>query len=576
MIIRHNLSALNLTNQMNIMSRNQSKALEKLSSGFRINRAADDASGLAISEKMRAQIRGLDQAQSNAQDGVSLIQVAEGALNEIQGCIQRAKELATRAANGSFVSEDRQSTQAEIDSLLKEVNHIADNTNFNNIKLLDGSCYSTSVSASDKDKFMGWLNGSWLNDAAKKINDATGWSLNSGTTLSVTFKSAGDKAVATMSGTFLGKDLTLTINEDFMSKAGAYQGKNGPVVGGFLADRLITHEMVHGLMFNNVSSKARPDDWFVEGLAEAVHGTSDCRYAKFELGYETDFKEINNEIQSFDFNNSAGKDENYTVGYLATSYLYNQVEGHAAGSFKTMMGEMNETDETFQQLVTKYTGTNYATLISNFKSDAQSAMTAGKFNDDFLKAKCGIDLSDGLADPLDGTDLSASAVIPNSGSESSPSAAVTTLNIGGTDVTVNWNEISSPSVGGIVLQIGDTKDQTLKVSIKSAKTSNLGIDNLSVKSKEDAYSAIDTCKDAINTVSEMRSSLGAYQNRLEHAMSGLSNTLENAQSSESRIRDLDMAKEMTTFMKTNVLTQASQFLFAQVNQRSSQVLQLLN
>lgn len=185
-------------------------------------------------------------------------------------------------------------------------------------------------------------------------------------------------------------------------------------------------------------------------------------------------------------------------------------------------------------------------------------------------------LTDGLADPLDGTDLSGSAVIGNQGSESVPTEASTVLQIGGTDVTVNWNEISSPSVGGIVLQIGDTKDQTLKVSIKSAKASDLGIDQLNVMSQDDANNSMELCKNAINSVSEMRSALGAYQNRLEHTMSSLANTVENAQNAKSRIRDLDMAKGMTSYMKNNVLTQASQFLLAQINQQPSQVLQLLN
>lgn len=241
-----------------------------------------------------------------------------------------------------------------------------------------------------------------------------------------------------------------------------------------------------------------------------------------------------------------------------------------------MMAEMDQTDETFEQLVKKYTGDDYSAFIQNMKDAANAAQTANNFNNDFLKAKCNIDLTDGLADPLDGTDLSGSAVIDNQGSESIPTDASTVLQIGGTDVTVNWNEISSPSVGGIVLQIGDTKDQTLKVSIKSAKASDLGIDQLNVMSQDDANNSMELCENAINSVSEMRSALGAYQNRLEHTMSSLANTVENAQNAESRIRDLDMAKGMTSYMKNNVLTQASQFLLAQINQQPSQVLQLLN
>jgi flagellin len=139
MIINHNLTALNTLRQLNINSNSQAKSMEKLSSGLRINRAGDDAAGLAISEKMRGQIRGLDQSSRNAQDGISLIQTAEGALNETHDILQRMRELAVQGANDTNTTDDRDQIQKEMDQLLSEIDRISNNTQFNTQTLLDGN-----------------------------------------------------------------------------------------------------------------------------------------------------------------------------------------------------------------------------------------------------------------------------------------------------------------------------------------------------------------------------------------------------------------------------------------------------
>lgn len=139
MVVKHNLTALNANRQLKISTGAQAKSTEKLSSGFRINRAGDDAAGLSISEKMRSQIRGLTQASRNAQDGISLAQTAEGALGEVTEMLQRMNELATQAQSGTLTSEDAASIQAEVDALVTEIDRVKDATTFNNKKLLDGS-----------------------------------------------------------------------------------------------------------------------------------------------------------------------------------------------------------------------------------------------------------------------------------------------------------------------------------------------------------------------------------------------------------------------------------------------------
>jgi flagellin len=139
MRINHNIASLNTHRQLGINNTNVSKSLEKLSSGYRINRAGDDAAGLSISEKMRAQIRGLEQATRNAQDGISLIQTAEGGLNEVHSILQRMRELAVQAANGTNATEDLQAIQDEITELINEIDHIADSTDFNGTNLLNNA-----------------------------------------------------------------------------------------------------------------------------------------------------------------------------------------------------------------------------------------------------------------------------------------------------------------------------------------------------------------------------------------------------------------------------------------------------
>ena len=153
MIVQHNMSAMNANRMLGVTSSSLSKSTEKLSSGYRINRAADDAAGLSISEKMRSQIRGLNKASSNAQDGISLIQTAEGALNESHSILQRMRELSVQASNGTETDDDREAVQKEISQLQEELTRISSTTEFNTMKLLDGSQGGSSSTTGSGPKF---------------------------------------------------------------------------------------------------------------------------------------------------------------------------------------------------------------------------------------------------------------------------------------------------------------------------------------------------------------------------------------------------------------------------------------
>ncbi|RAS84346.1 flagellin [Priestia endophytica] len=370
MRINHNIAALNTYNKLGVNNNAMSKNMEKLSSGLRINRAGDDAAGLSISEKMRAQIRGLDQASKNAQDGISLLQTAEGGLNETHDILQRMNELATQAANGTLEPEDRQAISDELSQLTGEVDRIAKSANFNEKHLLDGSL----------------TNGPRL-DAATSTAD-------------------------------------------------------------------------------NVSSVSKID---ISGAAEA---------------------------------------ETYSLTFDDATDTY------------TLTKESDSTTAT-------------ATLADN---------TAGTL--DFGAVKIDVDKTN------------------------------TGANLNNTEVVT---QAADTTKSPISIQIGanTSADEKLEVSIGDMTSAGLGIDKINVGTEEGARSAMDTIKKAITTVSSERSKLGAYQNRLEHSINNLTTTSENLTASESRIRDVDMAKEMMEQTKNSILAQASQAMLTQANQQPQNVLQML-
>ncbi|SHH83440.1 flagellin [Clostridium grantii] len=368
MRINNNIGALNTYSKLSSTNVAKDKSLEKLSSGLRINRAADDAAGLAISEKMRAQIKGLDQANRNAQDGVSLIQTAEGGLSETHSMLQRMRELSVQASNGTLTDEDKTNIQTEISELKTEIGKVSSNTKFNSKKLLDGN-FGVSVK-----------------------------------TTGSTMASAGNNVKITLDG-------------------------------------------------------AAENETFTFSVATG----------------------------SVTIKNSAGEEQ------------------------KLMLG-----------------ATNTATLDKGTS-----------FNFDAMGVK----------------------------------VTLTADQAGGALFTGNTLITTAATGGNGFIQVGANEDDTMAIQINSMTTSALGIEDIDVTS--DAEGAITLIDNAISKVSTERAKLGAYQNRLEHTMNNLTTSSENITSAESRIRDVDMAKEMMNFTKTNILSQAATSMLAQANQSGQGVLSLL-
>ncbi|MGI5838054.1 MAG: flagellin [bacterium] len=374
MRINHNIVALNTYRQLTNNGVGANKALEKLSSGLRINKAGDDAAGLAISEKMRGQIRGLEMASKNAQDGISLIQTAEGALNESHSILQRMRELAVQSASDTNTDDDRAELAKELEQLVSELDRIANQTQFNTKDLLKGD-FAVAIN--------------------KDTNVSTLLAASAFEAISFAGLTAEEWTIAD------GGDGTLTLT------------------GGTSATVLIS----------NITT---------DGNAQTIR-----------------FGGPNGESVSIKVNNAYAAEDLDTLAFTVTG----------GGTLKLHIG----------------------------------------------------------------------------------SNANQTIDIAIDDMRVT---------GGVTAEIA-------------------ALSSVDITTQDDAETAISTIDDAIKTVSSTRASLGAYQNRLEHTINNLGTSAENLTAAESRIRDVDMAKEMMEYTKMSILNQAAQAMLAQANQQPQGVLQLL-
>ncbi|MDR0223112.1 MAG: flagellar hook protein [Oscillospiraceae bacterium] len=547
MIVQHNLNAINANNKLGVNVLGTKKSTEKLSSGFRINRAADDAAGLAISEKMRAQIRGLSQAVRNANDGISLIQTAEGALDETHAMLKRLKELAVQAGNETYSDEERSYMQMEIETIKTEVDRIAKATDFNGIKLLDGSLGGGGSLAGDYGARYGIavttmtspLYGAKLSTSQEGIEvtfttDASGvggenafWdsdgklltvNLSAGTAytqaqIDTLIKNANYEKGTEQSGI---PDVKLTLGSGVLTISAGVS--TGATVAGQRA---------------NASASLTPY------LVDPTFGT-----------------EFYADTIAFISNNYGADARTFTI---ATDVGAGKewVEGAA---------ETNPMVKNGQYILHLSTGKEYSA------QDLQNIL-----------AKAGFDYTVVLGNGKDTGMTSGGTLIPPDGDYKF--FANRKLTSGGTGVDkleladgAGLGKDGSGGGGnGITFQIGanNAVEQRVTLSVEAMDASSIGIANISVRTLRDAQDAMDRVNTGIIAVSSQRAALGAMQNRLEHTINSLTVSVENITSSEAQIRDTDMATEMVEYTKYSILQQAAQAMLAQANQAPQAILQLL-
>ena len=523
MVVQHNMSAMNANRMLSGVSSAQSKSTEKLSSGYRINRAADDAAGLSISEKMRGQIRGLNQASTNAQDGISLIQTAEGALNESHSILQRMRELSVQAANGTETDDDREAVQNEIEQLQSELTRISDTTEFNTMKLLDGSQSGSkvqvSVSKSAESNLKTVEATAQVNKMAKAVAENDGGDSK----LSVTVLDKNGNATTT----------EVTVSYDKAVGTFSANGKTLKAVG----------------TQNDKASAKQVGD----ALKEALEATD------FGKNYD-----ITNDAGTLSF---TAKEKGSTSDAILTSYNGGATEA-------TTKTADTGTDE-YQQIaegIGVYDGSgNIEDKIFTVNGEKFLYVTdPAKLGDDYKDVNY-VKVTGTNAQNAGGSDAKTMAALIKSktGIEAeTDKAAKTTLNL----------KPSSTATGkGIELQIGANEGQTMSFTLDDMSADALGVGGSSVNlsTQESAKTATTTIDAAIKKVSKARGQMGAVQNRLEHTINNLDTASENLQTAESRIRDTDMAEEMVNYSKNSILAQAGQSMLAQANQANQGVLTLL-
>ena len=564
MIVQHNMSAMNANRMLGVTSSSLSKSTEKLSSGYRINRAADDAAGLSISEKMRSQIRGLNKASDNAQDGISLIQTAEGALNESHSILQRMRELSVQASNGTETDDDREAVQKEISQLQDELTRISSTTEFNTMKLLDGSLGSKSASSQ----------GAVLTGTNVATFSATGLDSNSvkkdlsglaGTTVKDTFEIDGQKFTI---------DWSKGKAKDFASKYSVDLANMTESQTKALASDLET-------LLNESAADA------------GVSGTVKVAYKAD--GQITVTSNNNGEKSSFGF---VGTDAT-TVGDGA-----NATDSLGAVMFSGTAGaNAAKTADATMKIANTIANNSTFTMTIN-GTEVQAKITAAINEGDDMKAAA-TTIQDAVQTAVDAyntamgtgtttealtkTDFTVTANKDGSfnieyagDKEVSFSFGEATVNgLTGTTATklglTNKQSASATSNKGIELQIGANEGQTMEFTIDDMSAAALGVagNKVDLATQSGAQKATTTIDAAIKKVSAQRSKLGAVQNRLEHTIANLDTASENTQTSESRIRDTDMAEEMVAYSKNNILLQAGQSMLAQANQSNQGVLSLL-
>lgn len=569
MIIQHNISALNSYNQLSGNNNALAQNLKKLSSGYKINSAADNAAGLAISEKMRAQITGLETAQQNAQDGISLVQTAEGALTEVHSMLNRMVELSTQASNGTYSDTDRQKLQDEITELQDEIDRIADSTNFNGIDLLNGNLDGTVA--------VGGISGG----SASQIN-----------AVKSSFES-------TALGDFGANDVKVG---DKISVSFEYTDANGTT-----QTKTLEYEVTAVADGTNKFKIKNSNGTETEVSAGTTAGTDKIEGAELAKVITADLAADSEIGKLFAVTQNGGKitfESNVAgaspaaigkMNIFTTSATGGPTKELSVGVSQTVVGADAQTGYDFSK-VTPFDPTDAAAKIED------SIVTVGDKKFVFLEKD--INLTDDVLKMLKDNGIDGSVEVAGTGAVAAADIVnmVDTINkaFGKTVVEqgkVTTGAFTADATGTVVrltpdagietvaggagkalnLQIGDTAAEynRLQVNIQDCHAKALGVDQINVTTEASAAEGIDRIKAAIDTVSQVRAKLGATQNRLDHTLNNLETTTTNLTESESRIRDTDMAKEMMDYTKNNILIQSSQAMLAQANQVPQGVLQLL-
>lgn len=592
MVVKNNIAAQLALGALNKNTNKLGKDLKKVSSGRKVNTAEDDASGYAISERMRAQLRGLAQDNQNAQNAGSLLKTAEGALSSSIDILKTMKEKAINAANDTNTDADRATIQKELDQSIDQLDDNAGVT-FNGKTLFDGAADRADTA---EQTIIKALNSEWMDSGLQLVKDTYGISFDSGMpsvkNINLVFEHSGNSALAYVTH-WSGADgttnkLSLTVNLDYYSALNLTDpnGSTTTAGAGYL-DRTLAHEFTHAVMSANIRHFSNLPLYVTEGAAEYTHGIDDQRIVALN-GLTA--ASISGEFASGGTKNS---ELPYAVGYVFLHYL------NANGGQNTSTTPMSR----FMRVLTEQGGGALDAAVSaatkgKFATakEAQDALIAdlnattagGGTIQDFYKKYTDIDMTNtrdtgaatgsksGHGDAANAQDI----VLEGRSTKFwwYPSSRSTTID----GLTIDWGDFVRPGIedAGFRFQVGTKANQNIHAVFSDIHADALGLrdakgERLSVATRPAAKRALTILDRSLQKTLDQATTIGALQSRLDYTRSNLTTASENVQSAESTISDADMAKEMAVYTRDNVLSQAAQSMLAQANQNLSSVLSLL-
>ena len=560
MKINNNISAV-ITNKHLLRNENvMASSMERLSSGFKINYAKDDPSGMAISNRMRAQIAGLDRASQNSSDGTSVLQTADGALNEIQSMLQRMRELSIQAANGTNSDSDRQAIQDEVSQLRDEIDRVSETTEFNTKKLLNGDL-DTKV----------YAEGATREEASEEVEPGF---YNFYVDEPSTRAAYGDFKVP--SSADITKECSISIN-----------GQVAILKPGMSDVEIL--EKVRDAAEKGDAEIVMNDDNTVKGIWSKGYGnegvldfkvTDDATATLFGLDANPDVLEKADVKEDLDKDNDNNLNVEYKALYGNSAQIImstsenSAFKDHITATYTVEGNRVTFTDRggfKLQVLLDEATGVDFATAYNYQQSEPLSAEQLwtdtdvtkdlptfnknGKGNENVAgRAKAGQKYySEKKVD--DGTGTGNKKEDPKYG--------------------VGYMSVEVTDKGPMDLQIGANANQQMAVKLPDCGADMLYLDKVDVTTEDLATKSIDYIDYSMDRVNEIRSAVGAYSNRLESATASLDDTEENMTAAMSRIKDTDMAEEMTEYTKDNVIAQAATSALSQANDIPQMALQLL-
>ena len=544
MRINTNISAMTVNNSLQRAQNNLSASIERLSSGYKINSSADDPAGCAISEKMRMQIRGLNQADNNAADGESVLNTAEGALQEINAMLVRMKELTVQAANDVNSDQERSAIQDELNSINEEIDRITSETEFNTQPLLNGNLsrrvYSNVqnvVNLSVTDNYPAGIYGITVTQDARQAI------------------AVGDGNIAMTSTDTIKKDEVGSISINGYDINIAEGDDLNTVVSKLMAGA----DMTGGKMFVTASLTNDTSDKPLEGT----------KIKKSDGTTET--------VSAADVASATGKGTEYAGYEPATTYTGNKIVFMTNEYGSDMSLDITCSNQKLAQKLGL--GSAYVRPDSADKGiQAQGSDVQAKFTEDSGER---VGFSNSAVISTSGTVITINDVnnrefkfdVP--GNVAGTKFNDTGLNPSATSTSEKKIEQEVTDVGRMSIHIGANQDQVIVIDIPAVTSYTLGTDTINVMTSVTSQQAIAKVDVAIGRVNDVRSKIGAYSNRFEHTRNNLGVSTENAESALSTMMDTDMAEEMTNYTSMTVLTQAATSILSQANERPSTVLQIL-